>query len=131
MRGLSCVAALAGLAAAWKKGQYPRMESEMKYYKYKWEDHKVTTEDGYELTVFRITGHKKKKFTPDKPPVLIMDGQGGDAASWLESQAWNDMDKPFQLMLADAGYDVFIGSNRGTKYCQKHETLTIDDPEFW
>ena len=38
---------------------------------------------------------------------------------------------PMHLQLADAGYDVFIGSNRGTKYCQKHETLTIDDPEFW
>ena len=35
------------------------------------------------------------------------------------------------LQLADAGYDVYIGSNRGTKYCQEHETLTVDDPEFW
>ena len=129
MRGLSCILALAGLAAA---GKYPRFEDEMKYYKYKWEDHTVTTDDGYELVVFRITGKGRKTFKPDKPPVVIMDGQGGDASSWLESQAWNDMDKPFQLMLADSGYDVWLGSNRGSEYCQGHTTLdAAKDYEYW
>ena len=24
-----------------------------------------------------------------------------------------------------------MASNRGTKYCQNHTSLAIDDPEFW
>ena len=35
------------------------------------------------------------------------------------------------LQLADAGYDVYIGSNRGTEYCQEHKNLTVNDPDFW
>ena len=38
---------------------------------------------------------------------------------------------PMPMKLAEAGYDVYIGNNRGTEYSQGHETLTIDDPEFW
>jgi len=40
--------------------------------------------------------------------------------------------KPFQLMLADAGYDVFIANARGTEYCRGHTTLdAAQDPEYW
>ena len=38
---------------------------------------------------------------------------------------------PMFLALAEEGYDVWIGSNRGTDYCQEHTSLTVDDPEFW
>mmetsp|Transcript_14456 Transcript_14456/g.19596 ORF Transcript_14456/g.19596 Transcript_14456/m.19596 type:complete len:163 (+) Transcript_14456:274-762(+) len=35
------------------------------------------------------------------------------------------------LQLAEAGYDVWIGNNRGTEYCQEHVSLTVEDKEFW
>jgi len=35
-------------------------------------------------------------------------------------------------MLADAGYDVFLASNRGTDYCRGHTSLdAAADPEYW
>ena len=43
---------------------------------YDWEPHIVETEDGWFLTIFRITGAYGKKFSlakeiKDKPPILI------------------------------------------------------------
>mmetsp|Transcript_16537 Transcript_16537/g.22346 ORF Transcript_16537/g.22346 Transcript_16537/m.22346 type:complete len:85 (+) Transcript_16537:215-469(+) len=39
---------------------------------------------------------------------------------------------PFHLKLVDAGYDVWIGNNRGTEYSQQHETLSAkNDTDYW
>ena len=35
------------------------------------------------------------------------------------------------LKLAEAGYDVWVGNNRGTEYSQGHTSLGIDDSKFW
>lgn len=44
---------------------------------------------------------------------------------------WNDVDRSNAFMLAKAGYDVWLGNNRGNGYSDKHMTLTTDDKEFW
>lgn len=38
-----------------------------------------------------------------------------------------------QLKLAEAGYDVYLGNNRGTWYSQKHTTYdsTTDQEQYW
>ena len=101
----------------------------MEKHGFEWEAFKVITEDGYILTTFHVTGSKKSgPFNPTLPPVLIQHGDMSDAASWL---GYYEDGLPLQLQLAEAGYDVWLGNNRGSEYSQVHKTLSANDPEFW
>ena len=95
--------------------EYQRFADAIGYYdaNYTWEAVKVTTEDGFILTTFHVTGKASGPFTPTLPPVLIQHGDYGDGAEWM---AGYDDNLPMFLQLAEAGYDVWIGSNRGTDY---------------
>ena len=94
--------------------EYPRFADAIGYYDgYTWEAVKVTTEDGFILTTFHVTGNSSGPFTPSQPPVLIQHGDYGDGAEWMDGY---DDNLPMFLQLAEAGYDVWIGSNRGTDY---------------
>lgn len=112
---------------------YMVFSSVMQRHGYTWEAVKVKTEDGYTLTTFHVTGKVAKDGTTitreaTEPPVLVQHGLGSDAATWL----WSYMKGvPLPLQLYDAGFDVWLGNNRGTEYSQVHETLTVDDDEFW
>ena len=50
------------------------------------------------------------------------------------SDTWivNDEDKAPAFMLANAGYDIWLGNSRGNKHSRKHTTLNPDkDKSFW
>ena len=49
------IAALAAFAMA--ADNYPKMEEVMANYGFSWEAHKVTTDDGFILTTFHVTGN--------------------------------------------------------------------------
>ena len=114
--------------------KYKDFADDMKYWGYTWEPIEVKTDDGWTLTTFRVTGKNGEEEAPERDeslnPVLMMHGQGCDATTWV----WPNpdlVDKPLPLMLFDHGFDIYMASNRGTKYCQEHDTLKIDTPEYW
>lgn len=50
------------------------------------------------------------------------------------SDTWliNDEDKAPGFMLANAGYDIWLGNSRGNKHSRKHKTLNPDkNASFW
>ncbi|KYB27895.1 lipase member J [Tribolium castaneum] len=84
------------------------------------EHHKVTTEDGYILGLFRIPQ------TSPKGVILLQHGFVQDARSWL-----SQYNESVAFWFWKAGYDVWLSNSRGTFYSQKHSNLTVNDEEFW
>ncbi|KAK7393824.1 hypothetical protein VNO78_22388 [Psophocarpus tetragonolobus] len=92
---------------------------------YTCEEHLVETKDGYVLSLQRLpSGRSGNKAS--KPPVLIQHGLFCDATIWL-----NSPDESLGFILADNGYDVWIGNTRGTKYSRGHRSLHPSDSAYW
>ncbi|KAK4577157.1 hypothetical protein RGQ29_027604 [Quercus rubra] len=91
------------------------------------EEHKVTTKDGYILGVQRIPVGRTSKTTANRPPILLQHGILLDAATWL----LNSPNKSLAFILADNGFDVWLGNNRGTVSSRGHTSLSANDPAYW
>jgi lysosomal acid lipase/cholesteryl ester hydrolase len=96
-------------------------------YGYKAENHTVVTDDGYILLMFRIPGFLNETATVTKPVALFVHGLIDLADTWIT----NDADKAPGFLMANAGYDVWFGNNRGTKYSKRHTTLNPSSHSFW
>ena len=57
----------------------------------------------------------------------MMHALDSDMMEWV----MNDADKANAFILSRAGYDVWMGNNRGSKYSVYHTTLTTKDREYW
>jgi len=89
----------------------------------------VTTEDGYLLTLFHISGglHKPAGSNTGRSPLLFQHGILDSADGWV--MHGQDLSPAFYF--ANQGYDVYVGNNRGTKYSRNHKTIHPDNKEFW
>lgn len=99
---------------------------------YSAESHTIKTSDGYLLTLHRIpcgrvgcsaSGGGKGS----GQPVFLQHGLLSSSADWLLSGP----DKALAFILADAGYDVWLGNARGNTYSRKHVSMSSDETAFW
>jgi pimeloyl-ACP methyl ester carboxylesterase len=79
----------------------------------------VETTDHYELTVMHIKGAAKG------PVVFMQHGLFSSAETWV-----TNADQSPAFILARAGFDVWMGNNRGSMYGRKNSRINPDkDPK--
>ena len=102
--------------------------------KYQVSDFEVTTKDGYILRLFRVNlSDEYKKKLPESNQknfdriVYLQHGMGDSSDGWF----FNKEDHSTGFYLVEKGFDVWVGNNRGNKYCHKHTNQKISSSDFY
>ncbi|KAF8839438.1 alpha/beta-hydrolase [Paxillus ammoniavirescens] len=101
------------------------------YYGYAHEEHVVMTKDGYLLTLHRVPEPKGQMPAPapaNKPVVYLHHGLLMNSEVWV---CLTDEERCLPFVLAEQGFDVWLGNNRGNKYSKKAVHRSPTSSKFW
>eukprot|EP00824_Muranothrix_gubernata_P005635 TRINITY_DN1733_c0_g1_i2.p1 TRINITY_DN1733_c0_g1~~TRINITY_DN1733_c0_g1_i2.p1 ORF type:complete len:358 (+),score=34.33 TRINITY_DN1733_c0_g1_i2:168-1241(+) len=93
--------------------------------------HKVLTEDGYILTIFRIPGRQGESLRDAKEkqkPVILYQHGVLDSSDGI---ACNDVKKNPGYLMSEMGFDVWFSNSRGNVYSRAHRSLSPKESAFW
>ncbi|WOH04775.1 hypothetical protein DCAR_0624187 [Daucus carota subsp. sativus] len=94
---------------------------------YNCSEHIVQTEDNFLLGLQRVSSNKANSGGKRGPPVLLLHGL------FMGGEAWflNGINGSLGFLLADKGYDVWVGNIRGVQWSHGHVSLSESNKEFW
>ncbi|KAM3958458.1 lipase 1 [Aphomia sociella] len=104
---------------------YLNISQLVKKYGYPFEEHTVITDDGYVLNFHRIPHGRDGK--RNNIVVFLMHGITDSSDSWVIQGP----DSALSYILADHGFDVWMGNSRGNKHAPSHVKLNSTQSEFW
>jgi lysosomal acid lipase/cholesteryl ester hydrolase len=96
-------------------------------YGYPIEQHTVTTEDNYIINIHRIPYGKRETNATSNAVVFLMHGIIDSSDCWL----LQGPGKALAYILADQGFDVWMGNARGNKYALNHTKFSPNQSDFW
>ncbi|EFN81912.1 Lipase 3 [Harpegnathos saltator] len=91
------------------------------------EEHNVITEDGYNLKIHRIPDSPLSNNKKNKKVVFLQHGIISSSDSWVLFGPGKDL----VFLLADQGYDVWLGNVRGSTYSRSHVKMSPRNKDFW
>ena len=138
MRRYAAAAAFAAVCSAQtaaEQKEYEEWHAAASMYGYTWEPLKVHTEDGYTLTMMKITGNSLKETLPtDKHPIMVVPPMGSTPHSWVMNYVLNShptLANPVFFNLYDQGHPLYLLYVRGLTYSQENDSYSALDEAFW